>query len=250
MTDQQNAKASANTEAHAASRTMTLEQMAQLMAGFTHIAKGKPLPADGLIQLIKWAMPLEIEKLFASLSTGHTPLFPLTSIATLPGFAEQAIFSESLRAVFAGAFDVNGYGEGLKISDAMAKYEAAHAAMRAKQAELAQFYEDSWKSAQVRFLKQLDEKLARGEIFAGMSDALQAWTTTLSDVAHELLPSPDTVTLLTETMHCVSRLRQAQNHLVEVVSEMLNIPTRAEVDEAYRLIHELRREIRTLKENA
>jgi len=35
-----------------------------------------------------------------------------------------------------------------------------------------------------------------------------------------------------------------------VFSELYNIPTRAELDEAYRLIHELRKEVRELKKAA
>ena len=52
-------------------------------------------------------------------------------------------------------------------------------------------------------------------------------------------------------MRCArSRLRAAQNRAVELVSEIYNVPTRAEVDEAYRMIHELRKEVRALRKRA
>ena len=218
-----------------------------LVAWLAHLSKGGRVKPDDMSMYVNWMKPFEIERGFAAAATGHLPSFGMGT-NSWPGAAEQKLFFDSLRPVIAGAFDVNGWNEGLKLHDAMSKFEEAQSAMRSMQSKLAQLYEQNWKEAQARFLEEMKAKRERDESFTGIVDALGAWTKTLSAVAHEVLPSPAAVELFTEAMHCVSRLRLAQSHLTEVVSEYLNVPTRSEMDEAYRLIHELRREIRAMKQ--
>ena len=44
-----------------------------------------------------------------------------------------------------------------------------------------------------------------------------------------------------------TRYREASHRLVAIASEAINVPTRVEVDEAYRHIQELKREVRRLR---
>jgi hypothetical protein len=72
----------------------------------------------------------------------------------------------------------------------------------------------------------------------------------LDEAVHESMQSDAGLSLTAEVSRAATSLRIAQNRAVEVFSELYNIPTRAEVDEAYRLIHELRKELRALKKAA
>ena len=51
-------------------------------------------------------------------------------------------------------------------------------------------------------------------------------------------------------VRAASRARQQKQRVVAIASEWLNIPTRAEVDDAYREIQELKRELRRLRKSA
>ena len=87
-----------------------------------------------------------------------------------------------------------------------------------------------------KLVRMLDTKETRIESLDAR--LVTEWILSLSDAG---------LALTAEVSRTATSLRIAQNRAVEVFSELYNIPTRAEVDEAYRLIHELRKELRALK---
>ena len=170
--------------------------------------------------------------------------------AAMPGaFAKHPLLA-GMRHVFAGAHDAVGWGVYSKLADAMSDIGAADQAARAAQAKAWKVFGDLWETARARFGEELKAMAGRGESFPDVQAFLRAWTKVLDKAAHEALQSGPGVEACTEAMREASRLRAAQNRAVELVSEIYNVPTRAEVDEAYRLIHELRKEVRALRKRA
>ncbi len=178
------------------------------------------------------------------------PLDTAALAGAMPGaFAKHPLLA-GMRHVFAGAHDAVGWGVYSKLADAMSDIGAADQAARAAQAKAWKVFGDLWETARARFGEELKAMAGRGESFPDVQAFLRAWTKVLDKAAHEALQSGPGVEACTEAMREASRLRAAQNRAVELVSEIYNVPTRAEVDEAYRLIHELRKEVRELRKRA
>jgi predicted outer membrane protein len=178
------------------------------------------------------------------------PLDAASLAGTLPGaFATNPLLA-GFRHVFAGAHDAVGWGVYSQLADAMTEVAAADLAGRESQGAAWKLFGEIWQRAQARFGDELKAMHARGESFADVQAFLGAWTRALDPVAHEVLQSEAGVAVSAAAMRAASRLRAAQNRAVEVVSEIYNVPTRAEVDEAYRMIHELRKEVRALRKRA
>jgi poly(hydroxyalkanoate) synthase III subunit E len=161
---------------------------------------------------------------------------------TLPESGDP--FFAGLRHVFAGAHDAVGWGVYTRLADASAELARAQAAAGEAQAKAWQQIAATWETARARFVGQP----ARGEEPVKDAEAFLAdWTRVLDAAAQEALQSEAGLAVTAEVNRATVRLRLAQNRVVELWSEIYNVPTRAELDEAYRLIHELRRDVRALK---
>jgi len=152
-----------------------------------------------------------------------------------------------LRHVFAGAHDAVGWGLYTRLAEAGAGLARAQAAARDAQARVWQQVAATWETARRRLGEETAAMALRQESFRDLQDLLDAWTRVLDAAAHEMLQSDAGLAATAEANRAAARLRLAQNRVVELWSELLNVPTRAELDEAYRLIHELRRELRALR---
>ena len=155
-----------------------------------------------------------------------------------------------LRHVFAGAHDAVGWGLYTRLAEAMGELGRAQIAARDAQAKVWAGIAEIWETARRRFEEERQASIERKESFADVQAFLGAWTRVLDAAAQEALQSEAGLALTAEANRAVSRLRVAQNRVVELWSELYNVPTRAELDEAYRLIHELRQEVRALRKGA
>ncbi len=64
---------------------------------------------------------------------------------------------------------------------------------------------------------------------------------------HGAMQGPDALAASADLVRTRARTRQQKQRIVAIASEALNIPTRAEVDDAYREIQELKRQVRRLR---
>jgi len=155
-----------------------------------------------------------------------------------------------LRHIYSGASDAVGWGLYTRLGEALAELGRAQNASNEVQAKVWSAIGEIWSSAQGRLSDELKGMVERRESFADVQALLRTWTEALDKAAHEAMQSESGLALTAEVSRAASRHRLAQNRAVEVFSELCNVPTRAEVDEAYRLIHELRKELRALKKLA
>ena len=152
-----------------------------------------------------------------------------------------------VRHVYSGASDAVGWGLYTRFGEALADLGKAQIASNETQAKVWNAIGEIWRTAQGRFGEALQGMVERRESFADVQAFLRAWTAALDKAAHEAMQSEAGLLLAAEVGRAAARNRIAQNRAVEIFSELCNVPTRAEVDEAYRLIHELRKELRALK---
>lgn len=95
-------------------------------------------------------------------------------------------------------------------------------------------------------LKSMDEK---GETVDSLLGLVRLWSHALDESMHAALQSPKALEASARLVRAASRARQQKQRMVAIASESLNIPTRAEVDDAYREIQELKRELRRLRKS-
>ena len=215
------------------------------MAGFLETYRTSLEAFVGALQSggnVRWTDPSAVlewmKTLSAPVSVGGTD--PIARHPLLAG----------LRHVYAGAADAVGWGLYSKLGEALAEVSRAQGAASESQAKVWQAIGEIWTNAQARFGETLRGMVERKESFADVQAFLRGWTAALDEAAHQAMQAEAGLALTAEVNRAATSLRLAQNRAVDVFSELYNIPTRAELDEAYRLIHELRKEVRALKKGS
>lgn len=94
---------------------------------------------------------------------------------------------------------------------------------------------------------RLAELGQKGEPIDSMLGLVRLWARTTDEAMHAAMQTPRALEVSAKLLRASARSRQQQQRVVAIASEALNIPTRAEVDEAYREIQELKRELRRLR---
>lgn len=96
-------------------------------------------------------------------------------------------------------------------------------------------------------MARLAEMSQRGESVDTLLALLRLWAHTTDKALHDAMQSPPALKASSELLRAAARLRQQQQRVVVIASEALHMPTRVEMDDAYREIQELKRELRRLR---
>lgn len=130
--------------------------------------------------------------------------------------------------------------------------EMASAALAHRQAQAA--YLDVVAGALGKGAEVLTTRLAdmarRGESVDTLLELLRLWARATDEAMHEAMQAPAALKASAELLRAAARSRRQQQRVVAVVSEALNVPTRADMDDAYREIQELKRELRRSRKAA
>jgi hypothetical protein len=95
------------------------------------------------------------------------------------------------------------------------------------------------------------EKMHRaGEQVASFLGFVRLWAREADAALHAAMQSEQGVAAAARAVRASTRQRAALNRLVALTSKALNVPTRAELDDAYLEIQQLKRELRRLKKGA
>lgn len=106
---------------------------------------------------------------------------------------------------------------------------------------------DAWMRAAGAFSRRLNEKAETGEELESWRQILALWVETANE---EILHTQRTEGFLEaqrELLNAATELRLAQRECARYYSDTLGLPTREELDDVYRTVTELRRELRALK---
>ena len=101
-----------------------------------------------------------------------------------------------------------------------------------------------------RFGRERGDRPARGERVESLLELVRHWAKAIDRAMHEAMQSERGLQATARVVRAATEHRQQLQTAVGLVSEALHIPTRAELDEAYREIQELKRELRRLKKSA
>lgn len=186
----------------------------------------------------------------------------LTAGLTLPG-GTGVIWSdllmkdrEALGSLMTGAertfgavADALGLAPSRELREAWRIMEAAALTKQQAKAEYVGVIARIWVKGVEGLLARLSEMAERGESVESVSALIRLWAKAADEAAHASMQSDEGLQASAKMIRAATRYRQATHRVVAISSQAMNIPTRAEVDDAYREIQELKRELRRLRKS-
>jgi poly[(R)-3-hydroxyalkanoate] polymerase subunit PhaE len=109
---------------------------------------------------------------------------------------------------------------------------------------------DAWLKAAAAFAKELNQKAERGEVLESWRAVLALWVETANTALLETQRTDAYLQSQRNMLTASTELRLAQQEVAEFYSQMFGYPTRAELDDVYKTVTELRREVRALQRAA
>lgn len=104
----------------------------------------------------------------------------------------------------------------------------------------------AWITANQNFAGKLQERFNAGDSMQP-DDALKLWLETANTTLLETQRSPSFLEAQRQLLRCGMEFLLAQREVVESLVEPAGLPTRTEIDEVHRSIHELKRRLRKLE---
>jgi hypothetical protein len=105
----------------------------------------------------------------------------------------------------------------------------------------------AWAEGTKTLTEKLESMRAQGEQLESFLAFVHLWMREIDQAGHIAMQSEEGLAVTARAVRASNRQRAERQRLVALVSEALNVPTRAEVDDGFREIQELKREIRHLK---
>lgn len=185
------------------------------------------------------------------MTSAYTSLFEIWS-GMIPGLESNPLASNPLltgmERTFGALGDAFGWAPGRELAYAWGELMAASAARQGAQAEYLLAITEAWRKGTERFLAQL--ATAQGEQVESLIPFLRKWANSVDAAMHEAMQSEQGLLVTARLLRAATHQRQQLQRAVVVASDCLHMPTRADVDEAYREIQQLKRELRSLKKAA
>jgi class III poly(R)-hydroxyalkanoic acid synthase PhaE subunit len=98
-------------------------------------------------------------------------------------------------------------------------------------------------------VERLCELKAKGEKITSVRELMKLWFTSADGTLMHVFNSPEFLAIQNEMTTANNEYRIRQRAMLEDIFQSLDIPTRSEIDDAYKIIHDLKREVRALKKS-
>jgi class III poly(R)-hydroxyalkanoic acid synthase PhaE subunit len=96
-------------------------------------------------------------------------------------------------------------------------------------------------------IERLAQLKAKGEKITSVRELMKLWFTSADGTLMHVFNSPEFLAIQDEMTTANNEYRIRQRAMLEDVYQQLDIPTRSEIDDAYKIIHDLKQEVRALK---
>jgi class III poly(R)-hydroxyalkanoic acid synthase PhaE subunit len=96
-------------------------------------------------------------------------------------------------------------------------------------------------------MKELVALSERGEKVDSVRQLMNLWMDTIDHTFSKLYKSEEYLDVQQELSTAVMKYRLQEQEITEIVLKALNLPTRSELDDAYRSLYELRKEVKAIK---
>jgi hypothetical protein len=253
------APAASRDEGDATALPFPADQIAQAMATFEgvltqvyqayapQLAKG-PLTSqsfDALTQTVTHAfeaMAGAASNPFAILTSAAGA--PVAAAGALPGAAQLAL---GMERTFGGLGEAFGLGPLRQLQAAWAEMLVAGAAKQRAQLEYLALAARAFATGTAALLNELQAMAARGEQVESLLALLRLWVKAIDAPLHDTMQGGAGLDATAKVIRAATQHRQQVQKVVGIASEALHVPTRADVNEAFREIQELKRELRRLR---
>jgi hypothetical protein len=148
---------------------------------------------------------------------------------------------------FADAFGLRPMRE---LQEAWVALSEAESERRAAQASYLAIAAKAWGDGTRSLIARLEQMRRAGEQVTTFLAFVRLWAREADAALHAAMQSEQGIAAAARAVRASTRQRETLQRLVALASHALNVPTRAEVDDAYREIQEIKRELRRLKKGA
>jgi hypothetical protein len=211
-------------------------------------ARALPFPAD---QVAKAAALTQ--NALTSIAQSYAPLLQsagapalLAQWTRLAGGTTDA-YVTAFERTFGAVSDALGLGPMRKLQAAYAELMNAGAAQNEARAAYALLVQSAFTSGWDELLRRLADKAQRGEHIDSMLALMRLWASATEDAVHRVLQSQPGLDATAAVMRAALAYRRKLQAVAGIVADMLDMATRRELDEAYREIQQLKRELRSMR---
>jgi hypothetical protein len=136
------------------------------------------------------------------------------------------------------------------MQEAWVALSEAETERRASQAAYIAIAAKAWGDGTRALIARLEQMRRAGEQVTSFLEFVRLWARENDKALHAAMQSEQGLAAAARAVRASNKQRAELQRLVALASQALNVPTRAEVDDAYREIQELKRELRRLKKGA
>jgi hypothetical protein len=154
-----------------------------------------------------------------------------------------------MERTFGGLADAFGLGATRQFDLAWRELLAAGMSKQHAQAEYLVVVGEAWNEGTQRLMSRLREMGERGERIDSFLAFIRLWARSVDGAMHEAMQSERGLNATAKVLRAATEFRQHIQSVVKLVSEALFVPTRSDMDEAYREIQELKRRLRRLEKS-
>jgi len=105
----------------------------------------------------------------------------------------------------------------------------------------------AWTEAYTEFLAELNREAAQGKPVRLGREVLDRWVAVLGRKMQGVQKSQEFLECQSRLMEAVLTSRSREREIIELIAGVFDLPTRSELNDAHRSIHDLKREVRALR---
>jgi len=166
--------------------------------------------------------------------------------ARLIGGSPQA-YATAFDRTFGGLSDALGFGPMRKLQAAWQDLAAAGIAQNETRATYAVLVQGAFAAGLEALMIRLAQMADAGERVDSLLALLRLWAVSTEQAVHQVLQSKQGLAATAALARAGLTYRRKLQHFAGIVADVLDMATRRELDEAYREIQDLKRELRALR---
>jgi len=161
-----------------------------------------------------------------------------------PSGASQLLLG--IERTFGGLAGALGLEPMRELGQAWREMLVAIAAKQRAQVEYLDLVAQAWNTGTQGLVQDLQAMATRGERVESLLAFIRMWATSVEGPLHETMQGKRGLEVTAKVIRASTQYRLQSQKAIGIVSEALNVPTRADMDDAFREIQELKRELRRL----
>jgi hypothetical protein len=207
---------------------------------FNRLLASASTAAGAMPALAGWAEVTQSMQPWTASLPGLVPGAPGTG----PGSGQLQL---GIERTFGGLAEAFGLGPMRELAQAWREMLVAGAAKQRAQIEYLALVVEAWNQGTQGLLQELQAMGARGERVESLLAFIRLWARAVDAPLHETMQGSRGLEVTAKVIRAASQHRERLQKTIGLASEALHVPTRKDMDEAFREIQELKRELRRIK---